>query len=368
MDRNRKNKSNSLQFIMLTILIVWCIVIYSVYSRFSANKNEDYNHSYNNVNNDDNRNNNVKNRGLFWGNLSTNIDDIIKNVPSQYREFCSSLLSDKNEIRQNQVWSQAFQEWYIYHNFFEGKIDGMYIDIGAHKPLSLSNSAFFDICLQWKGICVEPSSTSEEFASVRSCTIAKHCAWSEMKKLIMIFRSQGDASLIIDEKEQNRIKIEKPDRLKDFFECNAIDGFNLFQLYKPKDRFGNIVDISYKNIETGIEANVNGNANKQIEIDFISLDVEGAEVEFLKCFPFDKYDVKVWAIEINKHSVAIDEILLANGFMKYEQLTFFGNPLDGIYVKKPQNVLLPWKTKDTLNKWRKYPRCDGNVFLPYEGK
>lgn len=31
----------------------------------------------------------------------------------------------------------------------------MYVDVGAHHPLDISNTAFFDLCLGWKGLCIE---------------------------------------------------------------------------------------------------------------------------------------------------------------------------------------------------------------------
>ena len=34
---------------------------------------------------------------------------------------------------------------------------GFYIDIGAFHPFKLSNTVFFDQCLGWEGICVEPN-------------------------------------------------------------------------------------------------------------------------------------------------------------------------------------------------------------------
>ena len=217
------------------------------------------------------------------------------------------MLSDT--VAQKEVWSQGFQEWYIYHNFFKGKIkNGVYLDVGSHKPTHLSNTAFFDICLGWHGVCVEPTDTALEFegiysnypyffvfyfflfffyfliffVGIRSCNMARHCVWKETKKLIMIFRSDGDASMIIDEKEQNRIKKEMPDRVKDLFECDAISATDLMNRYPPKNRFSSQIDISSNNKN-----------NNKIEIDLISLDVEGAEIEFLRCFPWDKYDVKV---------------------------------------------------------------------------
>lgn len=183
--------------------------------------------------------------------------------------------------------------------------------------------------------------------------MARHCVWSETKKLVMIFRSDGDASLIIDEKEQARIKRDVPDRVKDLFECDAIDANDLLNNYKLRNKYYNEIDIGFNN---NIDNNLK-NEDGKIEIDFISLDVEGAEVNFLKCFPFDKYDVKVWSIEINKNEGLIDELMLRNGFMKFEYLSYFNKRLDAIYVKVPIPVKFPFKDQQEKDQWSKFQRC-----------
>ena len=183
--------------------------------------------------------------------------------------------------------------------------------------------------------------------------MARKCVWSSTTSLVMIFRSDGDASLIIDKNEQERIKKEVPDRVKDLFECEAIDGTDLLNTYKAKNKYDQEIDLSFTddNIDT------NGD-NKKIEIDLISVDVEGAEVEFLKCFPFDKYDIKIWTIEINKNEGLIDEIMLINGYIKYQYLSYFHSRLDAIYIKNQENIKFPWVDSQDSDKWMKYTRCD----------
>ncbi|ETO34757.1 methyltransferase FkbM family [Reticulomyxa filosa] len=213
--------------------------------------------------------------------------------------------------------------------------------MGAHKPLHLSNTAFFDICLGWKGICVEPSSTFDEFAGIRSCSMAKHCMWSRTEPLRMLFRSEGDASLIIDEKEQQRIHKLQPEVAKRIFECNGISALDLFDRFNARDKHGN---------EVSLKSDI---PEQKIPIDFISLDVEGAEAEVLKCFPFDKYDVKVWTIEVNRNELGIDEIMLAHGYVKDYHLTFFQSRLDAVYVKRPAPMQVPWQTHEEWLQWKK---------------
>jgi hypothetical protein len=48
------------------------------------------------------------------------------------------------------------QDTFIWHNHLQrlGN-NGTYVDVGAYHPYQLSNTAFLDICLGWRGLCIE---------------------------------------------------------------------------------------------------------------------------------------------------------------------------------------------------------------------
>ena len=50
-------------------------------------------------------------------------------------------------------YSQFEQDKFVYENFFQGKTDGYFVDIGAHDGTTFSNSRFFEE-LGWTGVCV----------------------------------------------------------------------------------------------------------------------------------------------------------------------------------------------------------------------
>jgi len=283
-----------------------------------------------------------------WSVKDFNIEDILATVPSDRQTYCRNILTAQKDIPVEQLWSQAYQDWYVYHNFFQGKTDGVYVDMGAHVPFKFSNTAFFDVCLGWKGICVEPSYHSVEFETNRSCTVAKHCMHSTSGPLIMT--NGEDVSFVIG-KETEVVETNNT------FKCDGISARDLFNRYLPKDKFGELIDTRTKNNDSN-NSNDN-NKKKKIEIDFISLDVEGSEVPVLECFPFDLYQVKVWAIEINKNEMEIDELMLAYGYIKESHLTYFSNRLDAVYVWKPRKMANPWSDGDSVV-WKRHARCTQN--------
>ena len=54
-------------------------------------------------------------------------------------------------------FSQFNQDKFIFENFFPVKSDGVFVDIGAHDGITLSNTWFFENYLGWTGYCFEPN-------------------------------------------------------------------------------------------------------------------------------------------------------------------------------------------------------------------
>jgi hypothetical protein len=55
--------------------------------------------------------------------------------------------------------SQYSQDEFLERNYFKGKQHGVYVDLGAYNPTELSNTAYFDKCRGWQGICVDANPT-----------------------------------------------------------------------------------------------------------------------------------------------------------------------------------------------------------------
>ena len=64
-------------------------------------------------------------------------------------------------------------------------------------------------------------------------------------------------------------------------------------------------------------------------VDFLSLDVEGHELEVLKTIDFSKVTIDVITVENDYNDESIREILYANGFMLFGRVH-----VDDIFVRK----------------------------------
>jgi FkbM family methyltransferase len=203
--------------------------------------------------------------------------------------------------------SQLCQDEIVYNHFFRGKLDGVYLDIGAHDGVQFSNSKFFDD-LGWKGMCVEAN--PKEFANL--------C--KNRPNAINVYGAAYDRN--------GTVKF----RVNDGW-TSQLSGIE--EAYHPShiDRVKNelvhhggatqIIDIPcFKVADKLIE-------NKITSIDYMSLDVEGAELQILKTIPFERVQIKVINVEDNYNQEAeYDAILLPLGYKKMDRLQW-----DLIYYK-----------------------------------
>ena len=266
-----------------------------------------------------------------------------KKNESDIFKVCESVINEGIDGNYGNGWSQQKQDQFVYLNFFKGQTDGIYVDIGANQPFTISNSAFFDVCLGWKGICVEPSKLSDTFWPRRSCAMAKKCAYnSTAQNLNMrwIF-DQGVGSKVVG-------GAFNPNDSNSFL-CDTISGTDLLNNYQPRNKYLKVTDLSAN------EANSNGVIIKKT-IDYISLDVEGGEMIFLRCFPFKYYDVRIWSIEINKQGLEsrVDALLYHNGYVKAKYMnTAHGGYLDAVYIQNDKNYILPYQEPADYDRYEK---------------
>jgi len=72
-------------------------------------------------------------------------------------------------------------------------------------------------------------------------------------------------------------------------------------------------------------------------IDLLSVDAEGAEIEILRDFPLELWDIRAVVIETSRRtSMGIDSLLLPGGLLKVAVLG-----KDAVYVSRPQASALP---------------------------
>lgn len=211
-------------------------------------------------------------------------------------------------------YSQIKQDQILNEKIFKNNKNGFYVDVGANHPTRHSNTYFFEKHLEWKGICIEPQ--------------------EEMQKLL---KEQRNCILITNGVYNKKTELEF---------CTTVTGLcGLVETYEPehiqrinRESKQNNINNQITKIKVDTLENIFDKHNVKI-IDYMSMDIEGSELEALQGINFNKVKINVIDIEDNypksKKSKLVHELLIKNNF------NFIGNiGWDRIYVNK--NKLFSW--------------------------
>lgn len=73
-------------------------------------------------------------------------------------------------------YSKSGQDRYIFENFFKGKKNGVFVDIGASDGVTDNNTFFLEKELSWSGVCLEPQpKTFQLLKQMRTCEVVNAC-------------------------------------------------------------------------------------------------------------------------------------------------------------------------------------------------
>lgn len=201
-------------------------------------------------------------------------------------------------------YSQYKQDQFLNENFFKNKKNGIFVDIGAYDGIEGSNSYFFEKHLEWKGLCVEPiPSVFNKLIKNRNCFCEQVAAWKEndIKKFKIIEGYSEMLSGLIDSYEDEHKK-----RID-----SEIEAFN----QKSIEIEIQCIDINLLLLKYDL-----------YNIDFLSIDIEGSEIEILKKLDFSKFKIEYISVENNYNNSEIRKILKKANFELINRLN-----IDDIY-------------------------------------
>lgn len=182
-------------------------------------------------------------------------------------------------------------EDFILDQMFDGKARGFFVEVGCIDGRRFSNSLAFEE-RGWQGLCVEAHKDYIELLKQnRPNSIVCHCAVSERERESATFYANARASLSTLDKSREK-----------YFRKNFGKYFSGFREQT----------VSIRTLESIFrEYNVK-------EVDFVSIDIEGHEVEALKGMNFEQVRPQVFVIESESaaHENELDEILFSHGYHK----------------------------------------------------
>jgi FkbM family methyltransferase len=198
--------------------------------------------------------------------------------------------------------SQLGQDLFVLSelNFKRG---GFFCEFGAASGVEYSNSFLLEKEFGWSGILAEPARRwHQSLRENRNCTIETDCVWSESNSILKF----------------NEVE---------FGELSTIDTYSSLDHHAPERKQGRTYDVKTISLLDLLDKH---HAPK--DIDFISIDTEGSELEILSKFDFDKYRFKTIAVEHNftPQRDEIFSLLAGHGYVrKFEGASRF----DDWYVR-----------------------------------
>lgn len=192
--------------------------------------------------------------------------------------------------------SEHGQDKWLHENIFKGKRDGVFVEVGVIDGLLTSNSLFFEQSLGWRGLLVEanPVFKSSIPKNRPNCKV-EMSAVSDKVGTAKFLRCNGVTGW--SGLEQS-MEIEHALRIKDRHTEGQVETIEVPTL--P------LADILTKHGITGG--------------DYLSIDIEGAEYDALKNFPFKKFPFGILDIENNYNNDRVKKLVEANGYKKIARL------------------------------------------------
>jgi len=175
-------------------------------------------------------------------------------------------------------YSSHKQDNFLEDYVFKGLKNGVFVDVGAHDGRSINNTLYFEETNQWTGINVEPiPDVYKCLIKNRPTSINLNCAVSN---------NDGTAEFLL-----NKGYTEMISGLKETF-----DPRHNIRVNREISMHGGttqLITVKTKRLETIFdEHNIK-------HVNYLSIDVEGAEFEVIKSINFDKVFIDVIGFENN---------------------------------------------------------------------
>lgn len=211
--------------------------------------------------------------------------------------------------------SQAGQDFLVFGEVFNEKKEGFFVDIGAHDGIDLSNTYLLEKRYKWSGLCIEANPISFKLLEKNRNAVCLNVCLDKQEGEVL-FNQDGVMGGIVDTGMDN--------------EGVTSNG---------------VISLKTKTLNTVLTE-----ASAPKVIDYLSMDIEGAEERVLDGFDFSKTIFS--CISIERPSERIEELFNANDYILIKRIP----GLDSFYIHKSfedeyfRNVLSFYRKK-RLSVW-----------------
>lgn len=203
-----------------------------------------------------------------------------------------SNLAYKNNFGKIKFYGQFFQDMIAYL-YLPKKKNGFFVDIGANDGIGASNTYIFEQ-LGWNGICVEPQSDifNHYLKRFRKCTCYNAALSSKSNENVEFFKA---------------------------YTAHALSGINDGISDAHRKEAAEYGKVEIINVKTMTFDDMMEKYPGERHIDFMSIDVEGHEMEILKTINFGKYSFGFITIERSEPE-KIKGLMRENGYKVFMEI------------------------------------------------
>jgi FkbM family methyltransferase len=185
--------------------------------------------------------------------------------------------------------SQIKQDLFVL-SILDFKRNGFFVEFGAADGVRFSNSYLLAKRFGWKGILAEPAKSWHKTLNKNreESTISYQCVWRE-----------------------SGLKIEFSE--SDTPELSTISSYKTLDFHRENRSTGRTYLVETISLTNLLEEN-----NSPQQIDYLSIDTEGTELEILEAFDFTKYQISIITCEHNYSDKRdrIRALIESNGFKR----------------------------------------------------
>lgn len=182
--------------------------------------------------------------------------------------------------------------------------NGFYVELGANDGVNQSNSLYFELNRNWKGVLVEPSPHNfllcREQRSNKNRIFCNACVGFDYEDKYVDIKYANLMSI----SENLALDIEDKEAHLESSKAHLKETETVFA-------FGAVAKTLNSLLEKAEAPKV---------IDFLSLDVEGAELEVLKGINFEKFSFKYMLIEV-RNLKRVEDFLIERGYVLEKQFS-----------------------------------------------
>jgi FkbM family methyltransferase len=212
--------------------------------------------------------------------------------------------------------SQDHQDEYVETTIFKGYQNGFFVDVGANDGVSLNNTFYFENNNHWTGINIEPiKGVFDKLVLNRPNCVNLNCA---------VCNEDGETEFLCNTGYTEMISGIK----------NTFDPRHLNRLHSENNEMGSsteVIKVNTKRLDTIFKENHVSHVN------YLSIDVEGAEFEVIKSIDFENVFIDVIGFENNYNDVSIPIVSYLenkNFVVIHKSIDIFMIHKDSVFYKK----------------------------------